>query len=174
MDGGAGSTSGAVGNKKKGKKKGKKGGGTAATPSLRDCANCAASEGSIPGIPIHNACARCEMTFYCGPKCQKQHWKTGGHKQSCVSKEDRRVQNKSSGSSGGGSGAAAEEEECAICLMPLSRTPWQALPCSHSYHTACVEKLQSLGINQVCPLCRADLPPGPEKEPHAFHSFVRS
>ena len=61
-----------------------------------------------------------------------------------------------------GSGAA-EEPECAICLEPLSQSPAQTLPCSHEFHRACVEKLRSFGINEVCPMCRAELPPRPQK-----------
>ena len=37
------------------------------------------------------------------------------------------------------------------------------MPCSHVYHVACVEKLRSYDIKQVCPTCRVDLPPGPEQ-----------
>ena len=37
------------------------------------------------------------------------------------------------------------------------------MPCSHIYHVACVEKLRSYDIKQVCPTCRVDLPPGPEQ-----------
>ena len=74
---------------KNNKKKNKKKDGAAATPAVRDCANCGASEGSVPGSPIHSACGRCLITFYCSPKCQKEHWKTGGHKQHCVKREDR-------------------------------------------------------------------------------------
>ena len=36
------------------------------------------------------------------------------------------------------------------------------LPCKHAYHTECVAMLRKFGIAQVCPLCRADLPPGPK------------
>ena len=31
------------------------------------------------------------------------------------------------------------------------------------YHRECVEKLRKFGISQACPMCRAELPPGPEK-----------
>ena len=103
------------------------------------------------------------MAVYCSTECQKTHWKKGGHKQHCVKKEERRVEKGASAGAGGGGGAAAEEPECAICLDPLSESPSQTLPCSHVYHRECVEKLRSFGINEACPLCRAELPPGPEK-----------
>ena len=122
--------------KGKGKSKGKKGGSASATPSVRDCANCGAPEGSIPGIKKHSACSKCQITFYCSTKCQKQHWKVGGHKQHCVAVADRCVTGDASAGDGssGGAAAAEEEDECAICLEPLSHSPSQTLPCTHVYH----------------------------------------
>ena len=37
------------------------------------------------------------------------------------------------------------------------------LPCGHSFCTGCVSDLRSKGVSKACPLCRAPLPPGPEK-----------
>ena len=37
------------------------------------------------------------------------------------------------------------------------------LPCGHSFCTGCVSELRSKGVSETCPLCRAPLPPGPEK-----------
>ncbi|KAJ7486011.1 hypothetical protein B0H11DRAFT_1861445 [Mycena galericulata] len=37
------------------------------------------------GIEKVSTCARCKMTFYCGPTCQKSHWRT--HKAVCGSVE---------------------------------------------------------------------------------------
>ena len=56
-----------------------------------------------------------------------------------------------------------ENEECAMCLESLASAKVLTLPCSHAYHAQCVGKLREFGIKQVCPLCRADLPPGPEQ-----------
>ena len=50
-----------------------------------------------------------------------------------------------------------------MCLESLSSAKVLRLPCSHVYHAECVGKLREFGIKQVCPLCRADLPPGPEQ-----------
>ena len=50
-----------------------------------------------------------------------------------------------------------------MCLDSLASGKVQKLPCSHAYHAECVAKLREFGIQQVCPLCRADLPPGPEQ-----------
>jgi TPR repeat protein len=60
-------------------------------------------------------------------------------------------------------GAASEDDICAICQDTLSEEPSTKMPCSHVYHVACVEKLRSYDIRQVCPTCRVDLPPGPEQ-----------
>ena len=90
--GGGGGGGGGGGDQSKTKKKKKKKDGAAATPSLKDCANCGASEGTIPGITVHKPCSRCMCTFYCSVRCQKRHWKAGGHKHSCVPMEDRSVE----------------------------------------------------------------------------------
>ena len=106
-------------------------------------------------------------------RCQKRHWKEGGHKHSCVPMEDRSVEKakeaeettKKKKNVNRGAAAAEEDEEdiCAICQYPLSGEPCTKMPCSHVYHVACVEKLRSYDIKQVCPTCRVDLPPGPEQ-----------
>jgi TPR repeat protein len=59
----------------------------------------------------------------------------------------------------------AEENDaaCPICLEFLSDTTLCTLPCEHEFHQECVEALRKLGVVQACPLCRADLPNGPEK-----------
>ena len=56
----------------------------------RECGNCGALE-DPPDIKL-TACARCHMVYYCGRACQVQHWKRkpGGHKQFCVTPEERR------------------------------------------------------------------------------------
>ena len=45
---------------------------------LTHCAACAAPL----GLALGKKCGRCS-TRYCGPACQEQHWKEGGHDQLC-------------------------------------------------------------------------------------------
>ena len=60
---------------------------------------------------------------------------------------------------------SANGDECVICLEPLgpSSAGFCKLSCSHVFHVSCAEELRSHGISQVCPMCRAELPPGPEQ-----------
>ena len=90
--------------------------------------------------------------------CSQEHWKCGGHKSACPAyvlasaaqaQQDRLCK------------AAVETDRCLICLGP-PREP-TVLPCGHSFCTGCVSELRSKGVSQACPLCRAPLPPGPEK-----------
>ena len=54
-----------------------------------------------------------------------------------------------------------ETDRGLICLEP-PRQP-TVLPCGHTFCTGCVVELRSKGVSETCPLCRAPLPPGPEK-----------
>ena len=90
------------------------------------------------------------------PRTQ-EHWKYGGHKKACaayvLAAAAQAQQNRLCT-------AAAEAEQCLICLEPPSEPT--ALPCGHSFCTACVVELRAKGVSDACPLCRAPLPPGPE------------
>ena len=174
MDGGGGDGGGGGGLTDTSRVKEKKKKGNAATPSLKDCANCGAPEGTIPGIPIHKPCSECKITYYCSVRCQKQHWKVGGHKKRCVALADRSVAKAEAEAEGAkaakGRQAAVEERdkdnECAICLEDLDDPefgPAQSLDCTHRFHRACVEELRKGGVQQACPMCRAKLPDSAEK-----------
>lgn len=115
--------------------------------SLPECANCGAAD-----LPLLK-CGRCKVPVYCGTPCQTHHWKKGGHKERCVPVEARKpsAEDRTTG------------EACAICLAALGE-PSCTLPCGHTYHKACVEELRKVGVKQTCPSCRADLPPGAEKQ----------
>ena len=56
---------------------------------------------------------------------------------------------------------AFEAEQCLICLEPPTNPT--SLPCGHAFCTECVAELRKKGVSDVCPLCRAPLPPGREK-----------
>ena len=131
----------------------KKGGGVA---SIRDCANCGATEGSVDGSPVHKTCGRCQIPYYCGKGCQKKHWR-GGHKHVCIAPEDRKESQQPD------SKAAAEGDECCICLEVMTEDQKLFLDCGHIYHLECINQLRKMGVQLVCPLCRADLPDSPEK-----------
>lgn len=59
---------------------------------------------------------------------------------------------------------SANDAECSICMNPLTTASNTKLPCKHCFHDACLVRLRSsIGLLQVCPLCRARLPPRPEE-----------
>ena len=132
----------------------------ASAPEAKECANCLAPEGRH-GVTL-KACTRCKATHYCGRACQTAHWKAG-HKQFCVTPEERAPQPASPSPTSSGAAADHRAFECAICLDSLTSGALVTLPCTHTFHSSCVEGLRSFGTKQVCPMCRAELPPGPEQ-----------
>jgi len=133
----------------------------AAAPEANVCAHCLAPEGSH-GVVL-KACTRCKATRYCSRACQIAHWRAG-HKH-CVTPEERTPQLAPLSSTRIQPPEKDHQpSECAVCLDPLaSGANLCTLPCTHTFHAACVEGLRSFGIQQVCPMCRVELPPGPEK-----------
>jgi Flp pilus assembly protein TadD len=57
----------------------------------------------------------------------------------------------------------AVSAECAICLDEMAAADTLALACGHVYHRSCVVALRKYGVSEVCPLCRAPLPPRAEQ-----------
>jgi len=134
-----------------------------AAPEDRICSNCSAREGSASASKL-SACARCGLVMYCSRDCQRAHWKAN-HKQYCIAKADRAPQQQSplDAHTKPAPGKAAEGGNCAICQDLLSEASATTLPCNHVFHKTCVAELRNIGVNEVCPLCRRPLPPGPEK-----------
>jgi len=118
--------------------------------------NCCAKNGQKGG-------SRCKTTEYCGKGCQHED-----RKQFCVPSEER-VQAPPSQAAAAPSvhylpdEDDASPEECPVCLEMITSGTTCKLPCMHTFHVACVEKLRSFGIKQTCPMCRAFLPPEPSQ-----------
>jgi TPR repeat protein len=134
---------------------------SAASPEAAECAFCSAREGH-QGAAL-SKCTRCKVTSYCSKPCQLAHWR-GGHKVQCVRPEERTPQAVCTDKLSTDDRKLGDEDECPICLeLLLGRASACTLPCSHTFHRSCVEGLRSYGINQVCPMCRKELPPGPDQ-----------
>lgn len=118
------------------------------------CAYCAITE-AYDGIRLKK-CSKCKLVSYCGKECQKQHWITGGHKQMCLSPDEKKpaisVNNKKS----------MPAKLCLICRSALDfepRTePLMTLPCGHSFHSKCVVSNKDLCLCKLCPSCLMPLP----------------
>ena len=133
----------------------------AASPEAAECAFCGAREGH-QGAAL-SKCTRCKVTSYCSKPCQLAHWR-GGHKVQCVRPEERTPQAVCTDKPSTDDPKLGDEDECPICLeLLLGRASACTLPCSHTFHRSCVEGLRSYGIKQVCPMCRKELPPGPDQ-----------
>ena len=77
-----------------------------------------------------------------------------GHKQFLVTPEERAPQPASTTRMQPPEEDVLRPVECAVCLDGT-------LPCTHTFHAACAEGMRKFGIQQVCPMCRVELPPGP-------------
>jgi Tfp pilus assembly protein PilF len=144
------------------------GAGARAGPSPSTKKKGAAKPCGSCGELVENAlrCGRCKSTQYCNRKCQKAHWKSG-HKQQCHRPAEKvepvaavlasRMEKVDL------SDGAADKDECAICLDDIDDTDAHQLPCGHVYHRDCIKGLRERGVNDLCPVCRAPLPPGAEE-----------
>lgn len=100
------------------------------------------------------SCSRCLLVSYCNVACQTAHWKNG-HKQLCIQVIDR----KPSTSLSDTKETTNDGTRCVICLYSDSVT----MPCDHTFHAKCVVDLRAASLKPSCPLCRTNIPPGPEK-----------
>jgi len=116
------------------------------------CANC---EKPSPT----KRCGFCGKKRYCDRKCQKRHWKNGGHKKGCIESvfdavyhaQNQRLRDD-----------VVETNQCPICQEEMPRIP-VTLPCGHMFCSCCVAELRLKGVSEKCALCRAPLPPCREK-----------
>ena len=131
----------------------------AAAPEVGECANCCAKNGKN-GIVLRS-CTRCQLTEYCGRPCQAAHWRAF-HKQFCLTPEERVPQDPGVAQAAR-SKDSDKKDECIVCFDSLASGNLCTLPCTHTFHAACVEKLRSFGVKQECPMCRVELPPGPDQ-----------
>jgi len=142
-------------------KKTKKGG---VNPEAHDCAYCHAFE---VGDVLYRLCGQCKVARYCSSHCQIAHWR-GGHKENCVTPSERSV----AVAAAAAALAAADnpvtedqellDEECPVCMETMSALSLCTLPCLHRFHAECLNKWRSFE-HQTCPLCRHELPPGPDQ-----------
>lgn len=58
-----------------------------------------------------------------------------------------------------------EIENCAMCFEKMEKPDeCTKLPCGHTFHTSCISQLRDSSIDNKCPLCRTQLPPGTLEE----------
>lgn len=58
-----------------------------------------------------------------------------------------------------------EIENCAMCFEKMEKpSECTKLPCGHTFHTNCISQLRESSIDNKCPLCRIQLPPGTLEE----------
>ena len=115
-------------------------------------------------------CGGCRVRWYCSKECQVLHWKRGGHKQECRAFVQSAAEQAQSDRLANTTGCEEKSERhfdkagteiCAICLECPEKPV--KLPCSHKFCSTCIDALRTRGVQQLCPLCRRPLPPGPEK-----------
>jgi tetratricopeptide (TPR) repeat protein len=133
-------------------------------------------------------CSRCKSAFYCGRTCQRAAWRE--HKVRCgqfcllrdaaATAADTKTQQAAEAAGVEKMVKTAEaqhaaqqraegapgKDDCTLCLDCIAPADALALACGHVFHRACVASLRKYaasGISQLCPNCRAPLPPGPKQ-----------
>lgn len=125
-------------------------------PAEAECANCAAVG------TVLSKCSKCLMVAYCSKTCQLQHWKDGGHKRFCVPPSER-TPSKATDHLETCPTLHQARSNCVICDDDLDPSSAGILPCGHRFHGECLKSIRQFSVSQVCPLCRAPLPPEPSK-----------
>jgi len=130
--------------------------------AVDSCANCDA--------PGRMSCGKCGLAKYCSRSCQRHHWGKGEHKRFCLTPAERSTKGTTWAAATATAVPKSADQECAICLDSLMTAETVTLACKHKFHAECVSSMRKLTQNQACPVCRADLPPGPER---AFEEAAR-
>jgi Flp pilus assembly protein TadD len=66
--------------------------------------------------------------------------------------------------------ATGADDQCAICLEPFA-DPYE-LDCGHTFCRGCINEYKTHGVNDVCPYCRAMLPPGAAQSLDECHKMA--
>jgi hypothetical protein len=112
------------------------------------CSYCSSESPPKGGFKI---CSQCKSARYCSTECQTFHWKKG-HSKLCVAPNAHDSYSK----------PKSLIQECVICLEKIPSFKKCSLPCEHVFHAECIANLRLSSSAQACPLCRGDLPPGPQ------------
>jgi hypothetical protein len=121
----------------------------------QECENCKSVGSNMQPLM---KCARCGLVEYCSRECQKQHWRTGGHKVHCVTEQERSL----SFSCGSKLQVDDNAPACPFCREPFfsASLSMVTLRCRHVVHKSCLDGMLAFGVKRTCPLCRAELPNG--------------
>lgn len=130
------------------------------SPGAFSCANCGAPDVIDGGTAKLRTCSRCKLVRYCGAECQKQHWKSGGHRDLCIPVAER-----SSAAACLNAGGVEEQptggsrrdvgEKCSICQESLTIGETRSLECRHSLHENCALDFIRRDAPRFCPICRS-------------------
>ena len=118
-----------------------------------ECGNCGRREQKSAPLA---SCSRCKLVAYCSQDCQAAHWRRlpGGHKQFCLTLEQRTP---AAAEEASPKGASAAVNECTICLTDLEAEATTTLECSHRFDAKCIEIQKAVSNLKAYPTCRGEL-----------------